>query len=321
MVELRRKAASTLLQSDDCRADRLDVEFRSETDLCRAWLYLPAGDEKAPVIVMAHGLGGTREMRLDAFAERFQAAGYACLVFDYRHFGASGGWPRQLLDIGRQLEDWTAAVAFARSLHVVDASRVILWGTSFAGGHVLTIGASDGNVTAIIAQNPFTDGLVSARTISFSTTLRVTARAVRDIIGKWRGRAPVMVPVAGLPGETALMNAPDVWDGYRRLHPHDQPGIDFVAARIGLTIGTYRPGTQAHRITCPILFCICSADSVAPAKAALRFARRVRRSEVRTYDAGHFDIYVGAMFERAVADQIAFLKAHAPVSSNSGADK
>lgn len=55
MVELRCKAASTLLQSDDCRADRLDVEFRSETDLCRAWLYLPAGNEKALVIVMAHG--------------------------------------------------------------------------------------------------------------------------------------------------------------------------------------------------------------------------------------------------------------------------
>ncbi|MGX9145996.1 hypothetical protein [Mesorhizobium sp. 128a] len=49
---------------------------------------------------MAHGLGGIKEMRLDAFAERFSDAGYACLVFDYRNFGASEGAPRQLLDIG-----------------------------------------------------------------------------------------------------------------------------------------------------------------------------------------------------------------------------
>ena len=47
--------------------------------------------------VMAHGLGGVRQMRLDAFAERFSSAGYRCLVFDYRHFGAGAGEPRQLL--------------------------------------------------------------------------------------------------------------------------------------------------------------------------------------------------------------------------------
>lgn len=57
------------------------------------------------MIVMAHGLGGTRRMRLTAFAERFVAEGYACLVFDYRYFGDSEGQPRQLLDIKSQLED------------------------------------------------------------------------------------------------------------------------------------------------------------------------------------------------------------------------
>ena len=51
----------------------------------------------SPMPVMAHGLGGVRQMRLDAFAERFSSAGYRCLVFDYRHFGASAGEPRQLL--------------------------------------------------------------------------------------------------------------------------------------------------------------------------------------------------------------------------------
>ena len=50
----------------------------------------------------AHGLAGVKEMRLDAYAERFCAAGLACLVFDYRHFGESAGEPRQLLDIQRQ---------------------------------------------------------------------------------------------------------------------------------------------------------------------------------------------------------------------------
>src|SRR5919201_2030951 len=95
--------------------DRLNVTFPSGPDGSHAWVYLPEGGGRRPVVVMAHGLGGVREMRLDAYAERFAAAGYACLVFDYRHFGASGGQPRQLLSIRRQLQDWRAAVAYARS--------------------------------------------------------------------------------------------------------------------------------------------------------------------------------------------------------------
>ena len=52
---------------------REDADFYSEGTRCSAWLYLPESDKKSPIIVMAHGLGGTREMRLCEFAERFAA--------------------------------------------------------------------------------------------------------------------------------------------------------------------------------------------------------------------------------------------------------
>ena len=111
--------------------------FDSHGVSCAAWLYRPEAGERSsavPCVVLAHGFAGTREARLDAYAERFAQAGMAALVFDYRNFGASGGEPRQLLDIGLQLEDWKAAVAFARSLEGIDPERVALWGTSFSGG-------------------------------------------------------------------------------------------------------------------------------------------------------------------------------------------
>jgi fermentation-respiration switch protein FrsA (DUF1100 family) len=76
---------------------------------------------------MAHGFSAVRDQRLDAYAERFADAGLACVVFDYRHFGASEGEPRQLLDISRQLEDWRAAVAFARGLDGIDPERIGLY--------------------------------------------------------------------------------------------------------------------------------------------------------------------------------------------------
>ena len=101
-------------------------------------------------------------MRLPAYAERFRAAGYACLVFDYRCFGASGGEPRQLLDVERQLGDWRAALAYARGRDDLDRERLAVWGTSFGGGHALAIGAEDSGIAAVVAQCPFTDGISSA---------------------------------------------------------------------------------------------------------------------------------------------------------------
>jgi uncharacterized protein len=298
-------------------AQRSDVAFVSGDDRISAWLYRPAGDGPVPLLVMGHGLGAVRTMRLDAYAERFAAAGYACLVFDYRNFGDSEGRPRQVLDVGMQLADWAAAVAYARTLDGVDAERIGLWGTSFGGGHVIASAARLPGIAAAVAQCPFTDGLASARTIGNPLiTARLTARAIRDTIGARRGKPPVMVATAGRPGEVALMNTPDAYAGYQRLMPEGVEVPGEVAARIALQVMRYRPGRLTPKIACPILFCVCETDSVAPARATLRHAAKAPRGEVRVYPEGHFAIYVDDAFERVVADQLAFLdenlKAAAP---------
>jgi uncharacterized protein len=294
--------------------DRLNVTFPSGPDECHAWLYLPEGGGRRPVVVMAHGLGGVREMRLDAYAERFAAVGYACLVFDYRHFGASGGQPRQLLSIRRQLQDWRAAVAYARSRPETDPRRVVLWGTSFSGGHVLTTAAQDPDVAAVIAQGLFTDGVASALAMRPISSVKVMARAVRDVVGMCLGRAPVLVATAGRPGSAALMTAPDAEPGYLALVPGDAPFENRVAARFALDIVRYRPGRRTRGIDCPMLFCVCETDSVAPSGPTLRYARKAPRGEIRRYPDGHFDIYRGEPFERVLHDQLAFLTAHVPIA-------
>jgi len=300
--------------SADRRAARLDVEFASEATTCRAWLYLPDTSTPAPVVVMAHGLGAVRQMRLDAYAERFTAAGYACLVFDYRHFGASDGQPRQLLDVGRQLADWSAAIAFARRRADVDGSRIILWGTSFGGGHVIVTAARDPNVAAVIAQCPFTDGLASVWAMYPQSLVKVTVRALADVVSALRGKPPVMVSLAGAPKSAALMTAPDALPGYLSLVPEGAPHVNEVAARIALQVPFHRPGGSLKRVGCPILLAVCATDSVAPAVTTLRHARTAVAGEVQVYPEGHFDIYLGDAFERAVTDQIDFLKRHIPVN-------
>ncbi|HEX7321678.1 MAG TPA: alpha/beta fold hydrolase [Mycobacterium sp.] len=291
-------------------AAREDVAFDSGGDSVSAWLYRPDGPGEAPLLVMAHGLGAVRTMRLDAYAERFAAAGYACLVFDYRNFGDSGGRPRQLLDVKMQLADWAAAVTYAKTLPGIDHARIGVWGTSFGGGHVIATAARVPGIAVAVAQCPYTDAIASARVMNPLTIPRLGALAVRDLFAARLGRPPVMVATAGRPGEVALMHAHDAYDGYLKLVPDGETVRNEVAARLAMLLFAYSPGRLAAKVPCPILFCVCEADSVAPAAATLRHAAKAPRGEVKLYPEGHFDIYVGDAFERAVADQIAFLGRH-----------
>jgi dienelactone hydrolase len=137
---------------------RQDLTFSSGRDRCAAWLYPAAGAASGtPVIVMAHGFTGTRRDRLGPFAERFAAAGIAAAMpFDYRGFGDSTG-AQDIVDAGRQFEDWRAAIAFARSLPGIDPGHVAVFGSSMGGGHALAAAAGDPRIVAAISQVPFLD--------------------------------------------------------------------------------------------------------------------------------------------------------------------
>jgi pimeloyl-ACP methyl ester carboxylesterase len=281
---------------------RREVSFDSGGTRCAAWLY-PAGPA---CIILAHIFGAVRG-GLDPYAERFAAAGLTVLAFDYRHFGDSGGEPRQLLDVGRQLDDWRAAIRFARTLDGVDAERIVLWGASFSGGHAAAIAAEDPRVAAAISQVPFSDGLSALRAAGPADSWRLTVAGVRDELTRLRRRPPFTIPIAGPPGRTAAMNSRDAEPGYRELFP---PGSGFrneVAARIGLRVGFYRPFRRAARIACPWLVCVADDDAVTPPQPAIKAAMRAPRGELRRYASGHFDIFRGELLERALADQVDFL--------------
>jgi dienelactone hydrolase len=295
---------------------REHVSFPSGDDWCAAYVYRPdgtgAGDGDGgahPCVVMAHGFSATRDDALPAYAERFAAAGLVVVLFDYRHFGRSTGEPRQLLDIGRQLDDYRAALRFARALPGVDPERVALWGTSFSGGHVLTIGAEDHGVAAVVAQVPFCDGIPTLLTVPPRNALRGTAYAVVDRALALLGAGPLTIPAVGPPGSFAVMTAPEAEPGFAALLGPQSRWRNAVAARIMLHVATYRPGTKADRITCPLLVCVADDDETTPPGPAVAAAERAPRGELHRYAMGHFDAYAGD-FERVVADQTRFLARH-----------
>lgn len=290
--------------------ERIDTTFDSGGWRCAAWVYEPEGEGPFPCVVLAHGWSAVREQRLDAYAERFAAEGMAAVVFDYRHFGSSEGQPRQLLDIGKQLEDWRAAVAFARSRPGVDPDRIALWGSSFSGGHVQSIAAEDHRIAAAIAQVPFADGLRNLPSLGPVVALRMIAAGLRDQVGSMLGRPPRMLPAVGAPGTLAVMTSPDAVPGFAAIDPPGSTWRNETPARVALRVGTYRPGRHAGRIQSPILYAIAQDDEITPPAFAFAAAERAPKSEVKRYPGGHFDLYTGAGFDRSIADQVDFLRRH-----------
>lgn len=284
------------------------VRFLSGSDLCSADLYYPDSADHPPIIVMAHGFAGERNFRLPAFAEKFCDQGFAVLLFDYRTFGDSEGSPRQWVHPWRQLEDWRAAIDHARSLPKVNCDELVLWGTSFSGGHVVNLAAEDQSISAIIAQVPFVSGLNLMKNQSFKDLSRLTLAALIDIVRSWFGAQPYEYPVVAMPGGKGVMNTPGSYEGYLKLTPEKTSWRNAVPARVGLYIPWYSPLGNASAVTCPALILAASKDSLIPVKAVEKLASRISNAHYSELDTDHFQPYVSPSFEENIELQLHFLK-------------
>lgn len=284
---------------------REDIDFYSDGTRCSGWLYLPATRYPAPVIVMAHGLGALRDMRLDVYAQRFAQAGLACFLFDYRNFGASEGQRRQLINVQHQLTDWRQAIEWVKREPRVDATQLYLFGTSFSGGHVIQLAAERQDIIATIAQCPYTDTWATTRAVPFFSLLKMMPYLVADIVSMVRGYRPVMLKLAGNKGEGALMTVSDHGDSASRMIG-EANFINQVPARTLLEFLKYSPGKLAREVTTPIYFALCKKDTIAPASASLKWAQQAANATIKEYDCAHFEIYLEPMFEAAIQDYIEF---------------
>lgn len=296
--------------------NRQNIRFNSHGIDCDAWLYRAnTAHDTAPVVVMAHGVGGTKDSGLEPFAERLADVGMHALAFDYRGFGASDGFPRQQVSFSHQIGDYHAAVNTAARLPGVDPTRVVLWGVSLAGGHVLAVAGSRNDVAAVVSVTPLVDGVAAARSAmgehSAGTLLRSALTGIRSRVG----RQQHTIPIVGHPGELAALTC----EGYYEAHlaiagPSWRNEID---ATVGTQLASYRPTRHASKINCPTLVQIADFDRAAPPHAAAKAAFKAR-AEVRHYPCDHFGVYQGqGYFDAAISHQISFLARHLSVKAAS----
>ena len=287
-------------------AERTDLNFPSGGDQCAAWLYRPVEQEQAgavPCVVMAHGFSLTRHDGLAGYAERLAAAGVAVLVFDHRYLGDSGGTPRQRFRKAAQLQDWRAAVAYARSIEGVDPGRIVLWGFSFSGGHAIETAARDRGIAATLALCPMVDGLARALATPPLLSAWLIPRALADQFGRH-----TLVPVTGQPGEHAAMTLSGEADGFAASVPSGSPWRNEISPAVFLMVALHRPLAKAQSISAPVWVGVGEEDISVSRRSVERFAARAPAGELHRYPYDHFGAFLGDGPERVATDQIDFLR-------------
>jgi len=304
---------------------RSDIYFESHGTRCHAWFYQPDKHDthsvnRPPLIIMAHGFGTQKDMGLSSYAQRFSHEGYAVLLFDYRNFGGSDGVPRNLISPSRHIQDFHAAFEFATTnlSHIVDSSRIILWGTSFGGGHVLVTGAdlkNHSSLRGIVSQVPYLDGFETTKrnlvARGIQGSLRIARASLVDIFRSVINLSPVYLKIVGRKDELALMRLSDAeYDEYFSKHPAKLLGgwKNMAPARVALQIGRYAPIRRVNEINVPIFFIGAEYDGLCPISGIKKASELAKSSDIYVRDCHHFQIYRGEHFNAIIEATTAFLK-------------
>jgi fermentation-respiration switch protein FrsA (DUF1100 family) len=260
---------------------------------------------------MAHGFAGVKEHGLERFARFFADAGFVVLVHDHRGFGASDGTPRYDIDPWTQIADWRRAISFLEAQPSVDPERIGLWGSSYAGGHAIVLGATDRRLRAVVAQVPTVSGYEqSLRRVAPDHQDALEASFIDDDRRQYRGEPPAtQAVVSSDPATPAAYRSPDAVAFYNQPAP-EGAWYNVMTVRSSRAARMYEPGAWISRVSpTPLLMIVGLKDTITIAGLQLAaYERALQPKKLVTVAGGHFDPYLDQFDQAAGAARDWFIE-------------
>jgi len=279
-------------------AERQSMSFLVGGAKVSGILHLPAraDDVRLPCVVLAHGWGMVMEGDLQNYAASIADKQFAAFTFDFRNLGLSDGLPRQLIDPVRQIEDYRAAITFVRGLPAIDPERIGLWGSSFAGGHVLAVTAMDARVRCAVAQVPTISSWKTARRKLSPDQLRENqAMLIADREASDRGAEPGIIKTVGsVAGERVTYSDPHSLAYMMRQGEICPSWRNYSTLSSIERARCYEPGAYVDRIVdTPLLMIVAEDDTVTPVDFQREAFARIPSPTKRllAVPGGHYAVY------------------------------
>ena len=293
---------------------RQSINIPIDDTFISGWLYLPEDIVKpASCVILSNGFCGTKDAVLEDYALKLIDIARAAITYDYRYFGESGGEPRQLINGIKQMEDLRAVIDYARNQENIDENKIVLWSTSAAGRYGIIIAAEDEKIAGVISQCPSLDHGKDDKLIyqreGIGYFLKLFMHAQRDKGRSRFGLSTHFIPAVGKPGSFALLNAPGALEGYRSLMSNSKHFINGICGRSMLMLQGPDVAKVAENVKCPVLILVCEKDTTVSPDSYKKVAEILgEKATVIKYPVGHFDIYRGEFFSKAINEQLSFLK-------------
>jgi pimeloyl-ACP methyl ester carboxylesterase len=133
----------------------------------------------------------------------------------------------------------------------------------------------------------------------------MVSRALREMIT----RRPVTMPVAGRPGDFALLPAPEVLPGFEHVTA-GRPWRNEISTSWLLSLPAFRPVTAVPKITTPVLCQVAQHDGMPSADQVDKAIPRTPNAEVKRYPMDHFGPFSPGHQPAVAADASDFLRTH-----------
>ncbi|MEX1665439.1 alpha/beta hydrolase [Zhongshania arctica] len=280
--------------------------FTHQQTRCAATLHKRQNADASayPTILIVHGWGATQLTLITNYIAAFNDAGFCVVTFDYPGWGDSEGLPRNVISPWRREKVVESALAYTKSLPDVDETNIILWGSSFGGGHVVRIAAEHPELRGAIAQVPMLDGLLAVKSVPLARMLRFGVDILLDLLNPFSTR---YVPIISEAGGYSSMDRDGAWRVEEWIRANlTQLNDNRVAARSLATMAFYRPFKYLQSIQIPTLVIGATRDTVAPFDEDKVKRMSSEAIEIRTIDANHFDPYLEPWFEGNIKLQLDF---------------
>ena len=233
-------------------------------------LYLPDGEGPFPGLVLEGPLTSVKEQVTGMYAEALAERGFVCLALDHRHFGESGGEPRQYEHPGRKVEDLRAGLELLEGHGAVADGALGAVGVCAGAGYLSRAVEVDARVKAWGAVAGFFHDNSKQRQWMGDKYEAAIARAVAAREQFERTGEAEHIPAVGLEGEVA-MPLREAYDYYgTERGAVDNYSNSFAVMSREHTLPWDAQGA-ASNITAPTLM-IHSEKALAPALARSFFA-------------------------------------------------
>lgn len=273
------------------------IEFPLHGDIIRGTLYLPesANTAQLPAVVLAHGWAMTAGGDLENYAAIIAEHNIACLTIDFRNLGASTGQPRQHLDPFQQIEDIRSAIDYLQQRPEIDKTRIGIWGSSYAGGHVISVAGIDFRVKAAVSQVPTISGYrAKEQTLTQEKLIERTQSLTNARLQRQSGIDTATIQTVSNKGEPCAY--PDEASySYMSKQAEVCPNWKNHTTVASLDLAqTYEPNSYIYRIThTAFLMIIADNDTTTPTNLQEEAFNKIPSSNKKliSLPGGHYSVY------------------------------